>query len=155
MVSARNVNDQNLIETTCKNTPDYNLCTAIIRADPKSAAAELQDLGLIVVAAIKKRTQQVMATIDSLTKTSPKNLLPPLKQCRKYYNAVLVGNIPVAEQTVWGNPKFAETAMADTKNEAEWCEEQFQGVAPSPLTADNKYVADAAAVARGIIRNLL
>lgn len=156
VVSAGGRKDQRLIETTCKNTPDYHLCISVIRADPKSATAELPDLALIVVAEIKKKTEEIIVSIEHLNKTGTKEMQTPLKKCRSFYNAVMVGNIPVAEKATWGNPKFAETAMADTKIEAEACERAFQKVPmPSPFTKENKYIADVAAVARGIIRNLL
>ncbi|XP_057806109.1 cell wall / vacuolar inhibitor of fructosidase 1-like [Salvia miltiorrhiza] len=148
--------DQQLIETTCKNTPDYHLCIAVITADPSCRAAPLQDLALIVVAEIKKKTVEIIKEIEHLKKSGPKEMQPALKKCRSYYNAVQVGDIPVAEQATWGNPKFAETAMADAKIEAEMCEDAFLKVPnPSPFTKQNKYIADVAAVARGIIRNLL
>lgn len=153
--SAAAVRDQKLIETTCKNTPDYKLCITIIMADPSSPRKELPDLALVVVADIKNTTIHTLATIDALKKTSPPKLAPPLNKCKEVYTVVLEANIPVAEQATWGNPKFAENAMADTKIEVVNCEKAFKGVAPSPLSAENKYMADVASIARGIIRNLL
>ncbi|XP_042023695.1 cell wall / vacuolar inhibitor of fructosidase 1-like [Salvia splendens] len=148
--------DEQLIETTCTNTPDYELCIKVIRADPNCASAPLQDLALITVAEIKRKTEAIIVEIEKLQKSGEEKMQPALTKCRSYYNAVMVGNIPVAEQTTWGNPKFAENAMADTKNEAVMCEKAFDKIpTPSPFTAENKYIADVAAVARGIIRNLL
>ncbi|KAH6781615.1 hypothetical protein C2S52_001630 [Perilla frutescens var. hirtella] len=147
--------DQNLIETTCKNTPDYKLCTSIIRADRGAAAADVPGLGLIVVAVVKKKTQEMLATINKQSKSAAKKLLPPLRRCKEVYKAVLEGDIPVAETAIRGNPKFAETAMADARIEANLCERAFEGVAPSPFTSQNNYVENVAAVARAIIRNLL
>ncbi|KAK9939822.1 hypothetical protein M0R45_016506 [Rubus argutus] len=52
-----------------------------------------------------------------------------------------------------GNPKFAEQAMNEAANEANSCEDEFSR--GSPLTYENKAVADVAGVASAIVRILL
>ncbi|KAL7080832.1 hypothetical protein ACP275_14G002800 [Erythranthe tilingii] len=128
--------DQNLIESTCKNTPIYQLCIATLRADPGSAAADVAGLALIMIEAVEAKSKEALSA-----------------QCKEEYKAVLEGDVPVAKSAVRGNPKFAEGGMADAKVEADDCEDALGG--KSPLTKVNGDVADLAVVARAIIRNLL
>ncbi|KAL8486088.1 hypothetical protein ACS0TY_022989 [Phlomoides rotata] len=147
-------NDQNLIETTCKRTPDYRLCTAIIRANPDGGAADLPGLGLIVVDVVKQKSHEALSIINKLTKSGQPKLRPALRRCTEVYKAVLEGDIPVVSQSIWGNPKFAETAVADAGAEAGLCDEAVGGKVPE-LSKVNNYVVRVAGVARAIIRNLL
>lgn len=142
--------DQNLIETTCRRTPNYKLCSSIIRADPGGAAADLPGLGVIVVAVVNKKSKETLVNIASLIRSAPKNLLPPLRRCKELYTTVVESDVPIVNQSIRGNPKFAETAMADAGAEVSICEEAFEGVAPSPLTKQNSFIGDVAAVARAI-----
>ncbi|KAL7080831.1 hypothetical protein ACP275_14G002700 [Erythranthe tilingii] len=149
---SQEIKDQNLIATTCKNTPNYRLCINTLQADRGSAAADVAGLGLIMVAAVKEKSREALSAVNKLlvkSRTNPK----ALQQCRDAYKAVLEGDVPEAEQSLRGNPKFAENGMADVAVEADSCEAAFGG--KSPLTVVNKAVRDLAVVARAIIRNLL
>ncbi|KAL3641876.1 hypothetical protein CASFOL_012691 [Castilleja foliolosa] len=147
-------NDQTLIETTCKRTPNYPLCIKTIRAEPTSSNADVAGLGLILVQAVKTKSKMALSSARRLGKTQPK-MAKPLKECADVYKAVIEADVPMAEQSIRGNPKFAENGMADAAVEADVCEAAFRGVAKSPLTAENNAVRDVAVVARAIIRNLL
>lgn len=148
--------DQNLIETTCKNTPNYHLCMTTLRANRGSASADVAGLGLIMVGAVKAKSKEALSAINKLSKSGQPKLSQALHQCKEVYNAVLEGDVPEAEQAVRGNPKFAENGMADAAVEADTCEGAFEGVvAKSPLSGVNTAVRDLAVVARAIIRNLL
>ncbi|KAL7123735.1 hypothetical protein ABFS83_14G002700 [Erythranthe nasuta] len=144
--------DENLIETTCKNTPIYQLCIATLRADPGSNAADVAGLALIMIGAVEAKSKEALSAVKNLLKSGSGNT-EALKQCKDKYKAVLEGDVPVAKSAVRGNPKFAEGGMADAKVEADDCEDGFGG--KSPLTKVNGDVRDLAVVARAIIRNLL
>lgn len=136
----------NLIETTCKNTPNYQLCINTLRGSPESATADVAGLALIMVDAVKGKTEQALSTVN-------KSAQPKLQRCTNYYNAVLKADVPMAEAALRkGDPKFAEQGMSDAATEADLCE---RTVAPSPLSAVNKDLRDLALVATAIIRNLL
>ncbi|CAA3002246.1 cell wall vacuolar inhibitor of fructosidase 1-like [Olea europaea subsp. europaea] len=145
--------DQNLINTTCRNTPNYRLCISTLRADPTSINEDVAGLGLIMVAAVKAKAKETMKAITKL-KVSRPELRIALNDCSDRYNAILVGDVPEAEQALRGNPKFAENGMADSSIEAVACEENFKKV-KSPLTGFNNKMRDLSDVARAIIRNLL
>lgn len=155
MMSVMIVADEKLISRTCKRTPDNNLCTAIIGANPGGAEADLAGLGLIVVDAIKQKSNEALSIIYKLTKTGQPNLLPPLRRCTQLYKAVLHADLPLVSHTIRGNPKFAETAVADAAAEATLCDRAFRPKSPPELTNLNKHVTRVAQVARAIIRNLL
>lgn len=153
IIESKEVKDMRLIETTCKNTPHYKLCMSIIMADSSSPGKVIQDLALVVVAHMKKTVIEMVDKIERLKQGSPKEVVAALQKCKDIYEEVVDVLIPEAERATWGNPKFAENAVADIKIEARLCENGFQH--PSPLSADNKYLQDVSDVARGVIRNLL
>ncbi|KAL8490530.1 hypothetical protein ACS0TY_022523 [Phlomoides rotata] len=148
---------QNLIETTCKSTPNYHLCATTLKASPGSSTADVADLGLIMVAAVKAKSREALSTIHKLRRRRQPKLSQALQRCAEVYKAVFEGDVAVAEQALRGNPKFAETAMAGVALEADTCEDAFEGVVvpPPALSGVNKVVHELALVARAIIRNLL
>ncbi|CAI9776184.1 unnamed protein product [Fraxinus pennsylvanica] len=145
--------DQNLIKTTCRNTPNYQLCISTLRADPTSINEDVAGLGLIMVAAVKAKAKEAMEAIKKLKVSGPE-LRNALNDCSGRYKAILVGDVPEAEKALQGNPKFAENGMADSSIEAIACEQNFKKV-KSPLTGLNNAMRDLSDVARAIIRNLL
>ncbi|KAL2470246.1 Cell wall/vacuolar inhibitor of fructosidase 1 [Abeliophyllum distichum] len=146
--------DQNLIETTCKNTPNYQLCISTLRAHPGSINTDIEGLGLIMVYAVKAKAIETSNAIKKLKGSQPE-LRNALNDCSGRYNAILEADVPEAvEALIKGDPKFAEDGMADASLEAVSCEKSFKQVI-SPLTVLNNAVRDLSDVARAIIRNLL
>lgn len=43
----------NIVDKTCKQTPDYTLCLSLLRSDPRSSSADTVGLVLILVDKIK------------------------------------------------------------------------------------------------------
>ncbi|KAL0433905.1 UNVERIFIED_CONTAM: hypothetical protein Slati_2724800 [Sesamum latifolium] len=146
-----------LVVTTCKNTPHYRLCLAVLRRSPKSAKADVWELALIAVGAVKTEAERAVDAIKKLRKGGEgKKVAAALKQCAEAYDAVLEGDVNQAEEGLkLGDPKFADNGMADAAGEAESCEGAFAGVGKSPLRRVNSAVHDIAEVARAIVRNLL
>ncbi|KAK4433855.1 Cell wall / vacuolar inhibitor of fructosidase 1 [Sesamum alatum] len=155
---SQNSKDTSLVVNTCKNTPHYRLCLAVLRRSPKSATADVRGLALIAVGAVKTEAERAMDAIKKLRKEQGqgKGVAAALKQCAEVYDAVLEGDVEEAEEGLkLGDPKFAENGMADAAVEADSCEDAFAGVGKSPLSRVNSAVHDIAEVARAIIRNLL
>ncbi|KAL8490528.1 hypothetical protein ACS0TY_022521 [Phlomoides rotata] len=133
--------DENLIQTTCNNTPNYQLCINTLRASPGSATADMAGLGLIMVAAVKAKSEQALSAVNSLRKSGQPKLSQPLQRCTDFYNGVLKADVPMAEEALRkGDPKFGEDGMVDAAFEAELCEGAFKGVVapPPPLSGFNK-----------------
>ncbi|CDO98741.1 unnamed protein product [Coffea canephora] len=146
------VND--LIENTCRNTPDYQLCFSTLLSDPRSFDADTYGLGLIIVDALKDKATSAVNAINRLKGSNPE-FIRPLIKCSISYNAILKADIPEAiEGLRKGVPKFAEYGMADTAVEVQGCENSFKQ-SNSPLTDLNKQVYDLSIVAKSIIRMLL
>ncbi|KAL2459358.1 Cell wall/vacuolar inhibitor of fructosidase 1 [Forsythia ovata] len=146
--------DQNLIETTCRNTPNYQLCISTLSANPGSINTDVTGLGLIMVDAVKTKAKETSNAIKKLKGSQPE-LRNALSDCAGRYNAILEADVPEAvEALIKGDPKFAEDGMADSSLEAVVCEESFKQVT-SPLTVLNNAVRDLSDVARAIIRILL
>ncbi|KAK7348026.1 hypothetical protein VNO80_22574 [Phaseolus coccineus] len=148
-------NDESLIESTCKKTPNYNLCLQYLKANPGSSTASVSGLALIMVNVMKAKAYDALKIIHDLQKkgAGPKQQ-GALKSCASNYNAVLVADIPEATEALQkGDPKFAENGANDAANEATYCEDEFSG--NSPLTKQNNAMHDVAAVTAAIVRLLL
>ncbi|ESW26405.1 hypothetical protein PHAVU_003G117300 [Phaseolus vulgaris] len=148
-------NDESLIESTCKKTPNYNLCLQYLKASPGSSTADVSGLALIMVNVIKAKANDALKIIHDLQKKGggPKQQ-GALSSCASNYNAVLVGDVPKATYALQaGDPKFAEDGANDAANEATYCENGFSG--NSPLTKQNNAMHDVAVVTAAIVRLLL
>ncbi|CAN4079768.1 unnamed protein product [Withania somnifera] len=148
--------DKNLVESTCKRTPNVQLCLKTLLADSRSANGDVHILALIMVDAIKVQATQTSASISKFRKSNPPAAwVVPLKNCAFSYKIILTTLVPEAiEALTKGNPKFAEDAVVGSSGEAQDCEENFSG-SKSPLSALNTAVQGLSDVARAIIRNLL
>ncbi|VFQ65094.1 unnamed protein product [Cuscuta campestris] len=154
-------NDQNaLITTTCKNTPNYPLCVSTLQSDPRSSAAgaDVETLCHVMVSAVRSRADEVTrVTIPELRVAQPR-WGGPLSQCYFFYDAVLRADVPQAEAALKsGVPKFAAAGMSDAAKEAENCEAALRdgGITDSPLRGINQNVVELSVVANSIIKTLL
>lgn len=144
--------DANLIDQTCKKTPNYNLCVSSLKSDPRSGKAGVAGLGFITVDIAKDKATDAANRINELLKQSPSD--QRLKTCATFYHTILVADVPEASQGFkLGNPKFAEQGMNDAADAAEACEKEFSS--KSPLTDKNKVVHDLSSIAAAIARLLL
>ncbi|XP_022741974.1 cell wall / vacuolar inhibitor of fructosidase 1-like [Durio zibethinus] len=147
----------NLIETTCKGTPFYNLCVSTLRSDPRSSSADLLGLAHIVADKLKAKTTATLGQITGLLKGAkdPK-LRMALRDCFDYYNAIIKYDIPVTIDAVAkGNPKFGVQGATDAANEADACERRFKNQPKFPISSSNKVVHDLSAVVASIVQLLL
>ena len=146
-------NDANLVAETCKKTPYPSACLQFLQGNPRSSSADITGLAMIMVDVIKVKTNGVLNKINQLLKGGGDK--QALNSCLSKYNAVLNADIPQAVEALkTGNPKFAESGVADASLEANFCEKGFSA-GKSPLTNENNDMHTAAEVARAIVRNLL
>ncbi|WVZ09225.1 hypothetical protein V8G54_013755 [Vigna mungo] len=147
--------NENLIQSTCKRTPNYNLCLQTLKASPGSSTADVSGLALIMVKAMKAKANDALKIIHDLQRegAGPKQRRA-LSSCYSKYKAVLIADVPQATEALQkGDPKFAEDGANDAANEATYCESDFSG--NSPLTKQNNAMHDVAAVTAAIVRLLL
>ncbi|KAL1372367.1 hypothetical protein HN51_002529 [Arachis hypogaea] len=143
--------DEKLIESTCRQTPNFNLCVQSLKSFPGSATADVRGLGLIMVKVMQSKANDAINKIRELQRSAPS---PALTSCASKYNAIVVGDIPEANEAFSkGMPKFAENGANDAANEATFCENGFNG--RSPLTQQNNAMRDVAAITAAIARQLL
>ncbi|KAF4354318.1 hypothetical protein G4B88_007447, partial [Cannabis sativa] len=147
-----------LIESTCKQTPNYNLCISSLQSDPRSSkATNVEGLGLVMVDVVKSKAQATLDRINQLLKqqkssststgTTTSTLKQALDHCALNYGAILNGDIPQAtEAFTKGDFKFAQQGSDDAANEANLCENEFTPSGSSPITQMNKDVHDVALV---------
>ncbi|MCD9640846.1 hypothetical protein HAX54_026552 [Datura stramonium] len=143
------INNNNLVETTCKNTPNYNLCLKTLLPDERSASGDITTLALIVVDAIEAKAKQASEIISMLRNSNPPAAWRvPLKECAFSYKVILTVSLPEAiEALTKGNPKFAEDGMVGCLGDSQDCEENFKS-SISPLTALNSAVHELSGLVR-------
>ncbi|CAN6551216.1 unnamed protein product [Malus baccata var. baccata] len=142
--------DANLIDQTCKKTPNYNLCVSSLKSDPRSVKADVAGLGFITVDIAKDKATDTANRINELLKQSPSD--QRLKTCATFYHTILVADVPEASQGFkLGNPKFAEQGMNDAADAAEACEKEFSS--KSPLTDKTKVVHDLSRIIVKVVRD--
>ncbi|KAH0673315.1 hypothetical protein KY284_024402 [Solanum tuberosum] len=115
----------NLVEITCKNTPNCNLCLKTLLHD----SGDITTLALIVLDAIKAKANQGAEIISTLLNSNPpEEWRVPLKKCAFSYKVILTVSLPEAmEALTKGNPMVG--CFGDSQN----CEENFKS-SISPLT---------------------
>ncbi|XP_054820280.1 cell wall / vacuolar inhibitor of fructosidase 1-like [Prosopis cineraria] len=149
--------NESLIESTCKQTPNYDLCVQSLKSDPSSSEADVAGLGLIMVKVITAKAKATKNKINNLLqgKDLDRKQKGALKSCREMYEMVLETDVPEATEALReGNPKFAEDGVKDIGNEATYCEGEFNGT-KSLLKPENEAVRELAWVAVAIVRQLL
>lgn len=149
------LNDEKLIENTCKRTPNYNVCLQSLKSSPGSSSADVTGLAQIMVKVMKAKANDALKRIHELQRveTGPKQRRA-LSSCADKYKAVLIADVPEATEALQkGDPKFAEDGANDAANEATYCESDFSG--NSLLTKQNNAMHDVAAVTAAIVRLLL
>ncbi|KAI9081091.1 hypothetical protein K1719_036850 [Acacia pycnantha] len=149
--------DETLIETTCKQTPNYDLCVKSLKSDPESSNTDVAGLGLIMVKLITAKAKATENKIDNLLRGGGlnKKQRQALKSCRGMYEMVVEIDVPEAiEALEKGNPKFAEDGVKDMGNEAVDCDEEFDGE-KSLLKQENEAIHELASIAVAIVRQLL
>ncbi|KAJ1418668.1 Pectinesterase inhibitor domain [Sesbania bispinosa] len=130
------LNDANLIEETCKQTPHHDLCIQYLKADPRSTGADVSGLALIMVDVIKAKANNALDKIHQLLQGSPKpGQKEPLSSCADRYKAIVEADVPKAIAALKkGDPKFAEDGANDAALEATTCESSFSGNHLSQMT---------------------
>ncbi|XP_017974170.1 PREDICTED: cell wall / vacuolar inhibitor of fructosidase 1 [Theobroma cacao] len=147
----------NLVETTCKKTPFYNLCLSTLQSDPRSSRADLAGLVHIGADKVKARATATLRQIIGLLRAAkdPK-LQTALRDCVDLYDTIIKYDMPVTiEAVAKGNPKFGVQGATDAANEADDCERRFGNPPNSPISGSNKAVHDLCAIVASIAQLLL
>lgn len=148
-----------LVDQTCRETPNYNLCVEALRSDPRSSGADVAGLAVVMMDRVKAKTMATLDRISELLGAAPapdSKTEAALRRCAKLYDrAVLKADIPSAMEALrTGNPKFAEQGANDAANEADSCERAFS-TPRAPITSFNRSVSNLSRLASAIIRLLL
>lgn len=82
----------NLVETTCKNTPNYELCVKTFSLDKRSQTSkDITTLALIMVDAIKSKANQASSTISKISHSNPPpSWIDSLKKCAFSYQVMFL-----------------------------------------------------------------
>ncbi|CAA7048096.1 unnamed protein product [Microthlaspi erraticum] len=147
------VSEASIVQQTCKETPDFNLCVSLLDSDPRSSSADTSGLALILVDKIKGLATKTLNEINGLYEKRPE-LKGALYECSQRYKTILNADVPEAIEAISkGVPKFAEDGVIDAGVEASACETGFNG--KSPLTSLTKSMQNISNVTRAVVRLLL
>uniref|UniRef100_A0A1J3HM48 Cell wall / vacuolar inhibitor of fructosidase 1 n=1 Tax=Noccaea caerulescens TaxID=107243 RepID=A0A1J3HM48_NOCCA len=145
--------EASMIQQTCKETPDFNLCVSLLDSDPRGSSADTSGLVLILLDKIKGLATKTLNEINGLYKKRPE-LKGALYECSRRYKTILNADVPEAIEAISkGVPKFGEDGVIDAGVEASACERGFKG--KSPLTSLTKSMQKISNVTRAIVRMLL
>jgi len=143
----------NVIQQTCKQTPNYANCIHYLKSDPRSSDADVTGLALIMVDIIKSKANTALNKINQLIKGSHAQK-EALNSCAGRYKAILVADVPKSVAALkQGDPKFAEDGANDVAIEATTCENGFKG--KSPISDENIAMHDVAVITAAIVKQLL
>ena len=145
-----------LVDDTCRQTPNNVLCVETLRADPGSTGADVRGLAIIIMDKINEKGLATVEQINNLLASTidPKRM-DALRSCLRYYNNGVLGlDVMGAKQALEkGNPILATQLMNDAAGNARNCEDRvstFEG--GSPLTSSNTIVNELSFIAAAIAR---
>ncbi|KAB2599280.1 cell wall / vacuolar inhibitor of fructosidase 1-like [Pyrus ussuriensis x Pyrus communis] len=143
-----------LVDQTCKQTPNFDLCETLLRSDPRSLNAEdAKGLASIMVDIVQAKATKSMDKINGLLK-SPGENQALFTSCIDNYNTIIDDDIPQASEAFSNDDNItAEDRLKDVTFEVDLCDKQFSGPS-NPLKDVNKDVHDAASIAAAIADKL-
>lgn len=147
----------NLIEQTCKETPNYDLCISSLQSDPRSSNSDVKELAIIMIDVIKDKATQTLNHINHLLNNSSSSQNIGVKQelnsCTRQYSTIVKIDVLEASQYLSkGLFKIAEENINNAGVQANSCEEGLSG--GSILSDKNQFMNDLVAVVTAIIRSL-
>ena len=147
-----------LITATCNQTPDPNLCQAVLGSDPRSSETEtIEGLILIMVDVVKTGFSDSLQYVKELSKKArDPDIIPALQECIWVYKVVVETSVELAVKAVkQGVPKFGEKAMADAGMEAQLCMMGFpEGKVPGRIMGWTRMLQGVCNVAASMIKIL-
>ncbi|KAM0988067.1 hypothetical protein ACFX13_012289 [Malus domestica] len=147
--------DAALVDQTCKQTPNFDLCETLLRSDPRSLNAEdAKGLASIMVDIVQAKATKSMDKINDLLNKSPVKNQALFTSCIDNYNTIIDDDIPQASEAFSNDDNItAEDRLKDITFEVDLCDKQFSGLS-NPLKDVNKDVHDAASIAAAIADKL-
>ncbi|XP_030539866.1 cell wall / vacuolar inhibitor of fructosidase 1-like [Rhodamnia argentea] len=143
-----------LVNDTCKNTPDPDFCFTALSPDPRSSAADAKTLGIIMVEKVDQIAKATLAGIGSLLGQSPDpRTKQALTSCEKSHEIITTSVAPTKESSTEGGYKFAEVSMSGAATSVSRCEADFGG-SKLPISGLNDFEHKAAMVASAIAGSL-
>ncbi|GMN55112.1 hypothetical protein TIFTF001_024228 [Ficus carica] len=91
------MDENKFIEEMCMRTPNHDLCTSILRLDPRSKDADGLGLTRIVVGVVEAKAEETLNHINDLIKGSEEQK-QALTSCADYYNKIIYNDVPKAIQ---------------------------------------------------------
>ncbi|XP_074283950.1 cell wall / vacuolar inhibitor of fructosidase 1-like [Silene latifolia] len=147
----------NLIDFTCKQAPDYNICASILNSDPRSRSAQdMKALATILMDHVNDKARSTQHHIETLfndPKTDSKTKIN-LRYCIGSYGMIVGTWIQAAKAKIANNEySRAKDYIYSIRLSVEMCERNFAwlGHIKSPITDDSKAVDDIAIAVNGVV----
>nr|XP_004296224.2 PREDICTED: cell wall / vacuolar inhibitor of fructosidase 1-like [Fragaria vesca subsp. vesca] len=152
-----------LIDQTCKQTPNYNLCVSSLKPNPRSSAANVKGLATIMVEVL---TSKANDTLNEIWAQLLRQEDPAVRNCYDHYGYMVAAFIPeiYGDLTSRGfggrfvryNPAQAERRLHDDIiRRVDHCRHGFGKGRRSPFAKEIKATREAAVVAAAIVRILI
>ncbi|KAK2973993.1 hypothetical protein RJ640_022716 [Escallonia rubra] len=134
------MNGDPLIATVCRQTPNPDFCTSILKSDPRTGTANINDLMLISIDLASFNATATRVKIHSLLLgTTDPGLTEHLNDCANDYGSVVAFLDQAVQYLKSGDYGEVEIQGTSTYTLADDCEDSFS-IKPayqSPLTTDN------------------
>ncbi|PRQ39504.1 putative pectinesterase inhibitor domain, Cell wall/vacuolar inhibitor of fructosidase [Rosa chinensis] len=148
-----------LIDQTCKQTPNYNLCVSSLKSNPRSSAADVKGLAIIMVEVVKSKAND---TLNKIWAELLRHEDPVIRNCYDHYGYMVGAFIPdiygdltsrgLGGRFVRYNPAQAERRLHnDIILRVDHCQNGFGQGRRSPFAKENKATHEAAVVAAAIV----
>nr|XP_011461722.1 PREDICTED: uncharacterized protein LOC105350666 [Fragaria vesca subsp. vesca] len=152
-----------LIDQTCKQTPNYNLCVSSLKSNPRSSATDVKGLAIIMVEVLKSKANE---TLNKIWAQLLRHEDPAVRNCYDHYGYMvgafirdIYGDLTsrgVGGNFVRYNPAQAERRLHDDViRRVDHCRHGFGKGRQSPFGKENKATREAAVVAAAIVRILI
>ncbi|KAL6190816.1 hypothetical protein ACLB2K_037210 [Fragaria x ananassa] len=154
-----------LIDQTCKQTPNYNLCVSSLKSNPRSSATDtdVKGLAIITVEVLKSKAND---TLNKIWAQLLRHEDPAVRNCYDHYGYMVGAFIPdiygdITSRGVGGNfvrynPVQAERRLHDDViRRVDHCRHGFGKGRRSPFGKENKATREAAVVAAAIYSAVL
>ncbi|XP_074283954.1 cell wall / vacuolar inhibitor of fructosidase 1-like [Silene latifolia] len=149
-------NAVNLIDFTCKQTPDYNLCVSTLKSDPRTPSAkDVKALATILVDQVHRKAILTQGHTRALSKDPifDSKTKEFLTRCTIRYGHILNWIVSAKLSMAANDYSKAQDYIKALPTHIELCEREFESLAhvKSPITDVSKAMDDIAKVAVAVV----
>ncbi|XP_047320259.1 pectinesterase inhibitor-like [Impatiens glandulifera] len=132
-----NLSNADLINDVCKKTDYPDVCISILRSDPTSANADVQELIILILKASTSYASKTLIKINDLMKETTNGYKKLLYMgCTHGYKVAIADIALVVDKLRSKSYDYAKIEIDSFRQEAEDCEDNFSAP-PGPIYQSN------------------